>query len=134
MKGKDGLLWNGEVVDECRDEDDTTDGDGRCNHWHGVSGTSEVCDTHEEDDKTGSEETKTDKIQLFEFLPSGSFIISLWARWRIVGEIGTDEHEARVDDTDVVTPSPGGLEIKLSRDITGKYCVTISDRTNDTAR
>jgi hypothetical protein len=131
MEREDGLLWDGEVVNECRDEDDATDSDGRCDHWHGVGGTSEVCDTHEEDDKTGSEETETDEIQLFEFLPSGSFIIPLWARWRVVGEIGTNKHETCVDNTDVVTPSPGGLEIELSRDITGEYCMTISDGTND---
>jgi hypothetical protein len=111
MERKDGLLWDGEVVDECRYEDDATDSNSRCDHWHGVGGTSEVCDTYEKDDKTGSKETETDKIQLSEFLPSGSLIVSLWARWRVVGEVGTDEHEARVDDTDVVTPSPSGLEI-----------------------
>lgn len=111
MEGKDGLLWTGEVVDECRDENDATDSDGSCDHWHGVGSTSEVCDTDEEDDETSSEEPKTDKIQLFEFLPSRSFIVSLWVRWWVVGEIGADEHESCVDDTDVVTPSPGGLKI-----------------------
>lgn len=78
MEGKDGLLWNGEVIDERRDENNATDGDSRCDHWHGVGGTSEVRDADEEDDETGSEETETDKIQLFKFLPSGSLIVSLW--------------------------------------------------------
>jgi hypothetical protein len=127
MKREDGLLWDREVVDESRDEDDTTDSDGCCDHWYGVGGTPEVCDTDQEDDKTRSEETETDKIQLFELLPSGSFIISLWVRWWVVGKVGTDEHDTCVDDTDVVTPSPGGLEIELSSDITGEDCITISD-------
>ena len=127
MKRKDGLLWTGEVVDKCRDEHNATDGDGRCDHWHGVGGTSKICDTDEEDDKTGSEETKTDKIQLFEFLPSRSLIISLWVRWRIVREISADKHETCVDDTDVVTPSPGRLEIELGRDVAGEYCTIMSN-------
>jgi hypothetical protein len=127
MERKDGLLWNGEVVDECRDEDDTTDSDGCCDHRYGIGSTAEVCDTYEENDKTRSEKTETDEIQLFELLPSGSFIITLWVGWWIVGKVGTDQHDTRVDDTDVVAPSPGGLEIKLSGNITGEDCIIMSD-------
>lgn len=113
LRWEDGRFGHYEVVDEAGDEDNSADGDGRCDQRHRIVRAAKICYANEEYGQAGREETQSDKVKTFEFIPSGPLMIVLWTGGREVAEKRADNANCRVDDGKIKAPSPAGMKVKL---------------------
>ena len=115
MEGKDRVFWDGEVVEEASEEDESSDGDGRGYKGFGVGCLSQISQAHQENSQPSGEKTQTDEVQLLKLLPACLIVVIARTRWWKVKDHRSNYANAGVDDGDIVTPPPGGMEDQLVR-------------------
>lgn len=113
MKRENRVFGNGEVLGKTADEDESADGNSGSNEGYRVSRLSEVCQSYQEKSQSDSEKSPTNEVQLLELLPASLVVVVARMRRRKVEDCISNDNNDGVDDTNIVAPSPTGLESQL---------------------